>query len=184
MADRATHPLGPKDEVRSHNALHTSRERRLALEVRSGRFGFAYFEGAQLLDWGARVHVDCETVARKMRSLISLYSPTVALARRARRLPGKPPCSATEALHTIRIELRHQSVTFVLLNRKRIREFFAQHSCRTKHEIASRLADSFPTLKSILPKPRRPWTPERHAMIIFDAVATDIAFNRDLPDPH
>jgi hypothetical protein len=155
---------------------HVSHGRRLALEVRSQRFGFACFEGTNMLDWGVREYNDPETAARKVRSLIVLYSPAVAIARRVRCPSNKQPYSGIDAMHKIRGEFKRLGVTSVILNRKRIKEFFTAYGCRTKQQIASWLADSSPILKRILPKPRRPWTPERHVMVVFDAVATDVVF--------
>jgi len=177
MADGTSRPIETKE-------VDHKRERTLSLEVRSHRFGFAFFEGWNLLDWGVRRYPDCGVAAAKLGSLVTLYSPSVVVIRQVRRVRGKEQSSAAKAIHEIRRELVRSKIKYAILKRPRIQDFFAGYDCRTKHEIASRLAGHFPTLKSMVPRPRRPWTPEPHATVIFDAVGTNAAFVGKLPDPN
>jgi hypothetical protein len=84
---------------------------------------------------------------------------------------------ATEdTMQKIRMELKRQAVTLVVVERKTIQDFFKACGCRNKHQIASRLSLDLPILKWMVPKPRRPWNPEPHTTIVFDAVATDAVY--------
>jgi len=168
MAER-TARLTPSEEV------PLNRERRLAFEVRSQKFGFAVFEGAQLLDWGIR-RADSGVTARKIRALVLQYAPDLAVARRVRRVSSSLHDATEGTMQKIRMELRHNAVKLVFVERKRIREFFRACGCRNKHQIASRIALDFPVLETMVPKPRKPWDTEPGATAVFDAVATDIAY--------
>src|SRR5579871_5998880 len=182
MADRATRAIGSSESIQPRKPRDSSLERQLALEIRSRRFGFVLSEGSSLLDWGARRCVDAETAARKVRLLLTFYEPGVVVVRQMRRTSRQSRSVAIDALRRIRIEIRQHGTKFILINRKVVQNFFAGNGCRTKHEIASRLADQFPMLKGILPKPRRPWSPEPHATVVFDAIATDVAYNGHMRD--
>jgi hypothetical protein len=161
---------------------HSSPERRLVLEVRSRRFGFVLSEGSSILDWGARRCTDSETAARKVRGLLTFYGPGVVVARQMRRTSHQSRSVAIDVLRRIRIEVKQYGTKFILIHPKIVQNCFAGHGCRAKHEIASRLVDHFPMLRGILPKPRRPWTPEPHSTVVFDAMATYVAYKSRLSD--
>ena len=62
------------------------------------------------------------------------------------------------------------------LRRKDVHETFHALHGRTKDEIAAVLAGIFPELLVRLPPQRKAWQSERHAMIVFDAIATGFAY--------
>jgi hypothetical protein len=158
------------------DTLMINLKRRLALEVRSKRFGFAVFEGERLLDWGASRCSHFEIAARKVSALVLRYAPSVALARRIRRTANNLQDSTPDVMRSIRRALKRQAVTFVILQNRRLRGFFRANGCRNKHQIAMRLALEFPMLKRMVPKTRKAWDPEPHTTIVFDAIATDLAY--------
>jgi hypothetical protein len=167
MANRTNRGL---EQVRSQAGL----DRRLVLEVRRRRFGFVLFEESRLLDWGTGRCTDHGTAARKVRALLLSYSPVIVITRRRRRRFQGGACA--HDLRQVRIEIEHRGIKFTSISERRVRSFFARYGHETKQEIAVRLASEFPVLKPVLPKPRKPWNPERHATVIFDAVATDVAY--------
>jgi hypothetical protein len=168
--------------MRSPRLCEVESHRQIALEIRSRRIGFAVFGGATLLDWGARECIDSQMLSRKLRALIMLYSPTVAIARRPGRFRGRMPQRTVAFMRTVREQLTRHSVKFICIEREDIRGFFAKQNCRTKQQICARLASGFPDLRWILPKPRKAWTAEPHATIVFDAVATLVASGGRSPD--
>jgi hypothetical protein len=156
-----------------------SAERRLALEVRSWKFGFAVLEGTNLLDWGVRRFPAGDSVAaiRRLVLVLTAYAPSIAIARRTRRAEHGSSAIAAQLLRTISGELHRRSIRFVVLARRDVRDFFVQQGRANKNAIAMTVADRFELLKSRIPRARRPWDPERSTVTVFDALATTIAFD-------
>jgi hypothetical protein len=152
-------------------------ERRLSLEIRSWKFGYAVFEGTKLLDWGVcRFPAGGIAAAvRKLAFLLKTYAPSLVITRSTRSTQHRSSKSATGLIREIRRELDRRSVGFVVATRRDVREFFDLRGYRTKIEIAAAVADRFGELKSRLPRSRKPWDPERNIVAVFDAVATAIA---------
>ena len=152
----------------------------MALEVRSGRFGFALLQDSTLLDWGVRRYpadsVGTAVALRRVRTLLDRYSPSLVITRQTCPLSLKSSQSSGAVIQAIRTELKNHSIKFEVSTRKRIKRFFATHGCNAKHEIASLLAERFAPLKWALPRRRRPWDSEAYATAIFDAVAIAVAF--------
>jgi len=73
-------------------------------------------------------------------------------------------------------EARRRSTACRLVGNKEVRRFFARYDGTTKHAIATLLAGWFPDLAWKLPPKRRPWESERYNTVMFDAVATAVAF--------
>lgn len=170
MAHAAAHLVG--------NEKTAPVERQLALEIRSWKFGYAVLEGTKLLDWGVcRFRAGAVAAAiRRLAFVLKTYAPTSAIARGTRRAKRGSSKSAVHLIRGIRLELECRSIRFFVLARRDVRAFFAQRGYVTKAEIASVVADQFGQLKSRLPRSRKPWDPERHVVVVFDAVATAIAF--------
>jgi len=155
--------------------------RQLAIEIRSQRFAFAVLHGSKLLDSGIRnlprgISGMKRGISRLM-FLLQLYAPSVVVARRTRQVRGEPAERAARVFRRIRQELTRRSIPFIPLDRNDIRKVFGALGCRTKHEIAAAVAERFQELKPRVPRPRKPWDPERKRSAIFDAIATAIAFN-------
>ena len=109
--------------------------------------------------------------------VLKTYAPSIAIARRVRRAEGRSSENAARLLRKVRRELKGRSVQFVVLARRDVRNFFVQHGCANKNEIAASVADQFEQLKLRIPRSRKPWDPERNMVAVFDAAATVIAFD-------
>jgi hypothetical protein len=154
-------------------------KRRLALEVRSWRLGYAILEGRQVLDWGTSEYApgDPAKAARKMRSLTRTFAPTLSIMRSPRTAEDGTTDKAARVLSAIRKELEDCSVRSIVLPREVVFNHFAQLGIRKKLDIAAAVAKAVPELQPRLPLPRKPWHPERRIMPVFDAVATVLAYD-------
>jgi hypothetical protein len=156
--------------------------RAVALEVRPQRLAFAVFEGPrQLLDWGTRTHrpsrSDKSTNAgARIAPLIDTYTPLIAIIRQRTNLSSNTARVVGAVTRRIERELKQHGVRLHFVGADEVRYFFGQYGCKTKHEIASVLADWFEELSWKLPPKRKPWQSERHATALFDAVAVGVAF--------
>ena len=150
-------------------------QRILALDLRLRSFAFAVFEGPKdILDWGKRsfrggVNAVRVPLVPKIAELFDRYIPDVVVLKRPK----------TEKLQIIVSEIRrHANVQKSLvrvLSGKMLASVFVG-SNDNKHQIASRIAEQFPELLSILPPKRRIWQSEDYRISIFDAAAVGIAY--------
>lgn len=157
----------------------------MAVDLRSRRFGFFVIEGAtRVLDSGVRACKPgqvpgAHSFTAKAAKLMDRYCPHRVLIRTRRSQPG-----SVSAIGEIREQARKRSIPLSLISTKTVHVFFAQRGCRTRHEVASLLAGWFEDLAWKLPPKRRAWENERHNSIIFDAVASAVAFlAAHLPSP-
>lgn len=160
------------------NACET---RVVALDLRPQRFAFAVFEGAQLLDWGARrFPVNDEralaaVVGNRIRPILRFFAPSVAAIR---RMPNHV-CSQRRyriAFESVTGVFRERSIGWSFVDRQEIRRAFAPHGDRTRYEIATRVALWFPELTWKLPPERKFYEGEHSGMIVFDALAVGCTY--------
>lgn len=149
-------------------------KRALAIDPTHRGFGYAVFEGPDLLvDWGERNirgqknAGSVEAVAR----LIELYRPDVLVLedgsvkgcwrrRRVRDLLGE--LAALAARRGMRVRR---------VSRTKVGKTFAGLGASNKDQIARLIVARFPELAPRLPPERKPWTSEDARMAIFDATA-------------
>jgi hypothetical protein len=154
----------------------------LALDVRHSRIGYALFSGPrQLLDWGASsVPPYCNNrthwIRQKLMPILRHGSPACIVTKQ-RRL-AKLPRNATgePILEAIRSAAIEHGISVHVIGRDELKSAFRIFRARTKDEIAWAIVGIFPELLIRLPPKRKNWQPEPHAMIVFDAIATGIAY--------
>jgi hypothetical protein len=150
--------------------------RTLAVDLRSSRLGFAVFEiPIQLLDWGKRA-MWADSCSTLIGQLIRKYGVSVVVIRGMRHGERRDTQRVRKGLRAIRTVAREGSTQVVALGEKQLRNFFRQYDRYTKFEIDALIAVVFPSLTSILPRPRKCFQPENRRMSIFDAVALGVAF--------
>jgi hypothetical protein len=158
------------------------KDRLLVLEICPQRFGFVVFEGpVRLLDWGLRNYrgrgaVRLAALHQRISILLQLYAPTALVMRRRDGISERARKGSLSAARTVRAAARMCSVKIHLVNTGEVRRFFSAHGCRTKHQIASLVANWFEELSWKLPPARRSWQPEQSNAAVFDAVATGITY--------
>ena len=154
----------------------------LALDVRHSRIGYALFSGpSQLLDWGAStVPPQCNNRAHWIRQRlmpILRHGSPVYIVTKQRRLAKLPRNAAGEPIfEAIRSAAVERGISMHLIGRDELKSAFGVFRARTKDEIAWTIVGIFPELLIRLPPKRKKWQPEPHAMIVFDAIATGIAY--------
>jgi len=169
MASESNQPL---------TTMRTSADRRIVLEIRSWKFGYVVIEGHDLLEWGVcRFPSGGSTVAvRKFIRLVTMYPPSLVITRRTRRAKHRSVQGAKHLLQRLRQALKVRSIPLVVLSRTQVRSFFFRQGYTNKHSVGQAVAEHFERLKQRIPKARKPWDPERHIAVVFDAAATAIAF--------
>ena len=160
-----------------------SNDRRiLAIALRSRRFGFAVFEGPnRLLDWGMVFYplnndVQRAAASKRVASLLTLYIPSVIVVGRTRLLNVRNGSGVRPILRSIRRESSSRLIPVHLMKRADVRKVFRLAHVKTKHEIASFVAQMFPELLWKQPPKRRIWESEHPIMAMFDAVALGFVY--------
>jgi hypothetical protein len=157
-------------------------ERFIALEIRASRFGFAVLERPdRLLDWGVRTFGeqvrDLEsTVSDRINTLLEFYDPVAVVIRKRKDNALVRADRSRAILGAIRRETKRTSVAVHVLTSRRVRDHLASSGQMTKHDIAKSLAERFEELSFKLPNRRKAYQSEAPAMLVFDALATGIAF--------
>jgi hypothetical protein len=171
-------------EDKNNDGLKTPlpHQRLLCLDLRPRRTGFAVFDDARtLLDYGVRNFdgdaPSREAIAmRRISSLLDLHSPGVMIIRRGSKKSAEANNVVSKVIQAVQEETLRRSIVLHILDTKNVYLFFAIHGCRTKHQIAMRLAQWFSELAWSLPAKRRPWQNEPHNLTVFDAVAAAIVY--------
>jgi hypothetical protein len=143
-------------------------------------FGYAVFEGPELIDWGlkgtsrlrGRHHAWC---VRQAERLFEEFVPEVLAVndhhdRRFRRGEG-----SRHLLEEIARQAGKRGVKVRRLRHWHMRSVAAEATGITKYKVAVAVAQRFPELAWRLPPVRKPWMSEDARMGIFDAVALGLA---------
>jgi hypothetical protein len=156
----------------------------LAIEARRSRFGYALFEGPKrLLDWGGSTvppglagRAAIETARKRVASVLSRGSFEAIVVKPPRRTQTGPTAAVGPVFESLHREAAALKIPVYFMSRKQIREAFHILRARTKDEIACVLVGVFPEIIARLPLKRKKWQPEKRGMIVFDAIATGLAY--------
>jgi hypothetical protein len=155
----------------------------LAIEARQSRFGYALFDGPKkLLDWGASMLPSglagpyaLEAARKRIAQILRRASPGAIVVDLPRSVIPELATSSP-VLRSIICEAEVSGLPLHWLAREDIRSAFRIFRARSKEQIALALIGIFPELGHRLPRKRRKWEPEKRGMIVFDAIATGLAF--------
>ena len=153
----------------------------LALDLRPRRAGFVVLEGSVILDWGVRAYGKSgtsleNTVKRRIDGLLNIHSPSLIVVQERKVTTPTVAQTLAAIIVIVKKEAISRTIDFKIMRAGDVRQFFVEHGCHNKHEIASQLATWFEELAWKLPPKRKPWQHEDHNMTIFDAAATATAF--------
>lgn len=96
----------------------------------------------------------------RLRTMLDWYEPrALVLENFAGKSSRKGKRTSSVIISMVRIATR-QGVRVEGFSRERIRDAFEGAGARTKHEIATAIAQKFPELSPRIPRPSRPWMNE------------------------
>ena len=154
----------------------------LAIALRSRRFAFAVFEGPdRLLDWGMVFYplnnrAQRAAASKRVASLLTQFAPREIVLGKARLLDTRKESGVRPILRSFRCEASSRLIPIHFMKRQEVKEVFSHFHIKSKHEIASMLAQAFPELLWELPPKRKIWESERPRMAMFDAIALGFAY--------
>ena len=155
----------------------------IALEIRTSKFGFAVLEGRdRLLDWGVRTFgedVDSfeSTLSDRFSTLFAFYDPAVIVIRDRELQFATKGKKIQMIIKTLKQAMQPSSAKLRVLTTSQIRDRFELGSSTTKHDIAKSLTERFEELSFKLPNKRKAYQSEAPVMLVFDALATAVAFS-------
>jgi hypothetical protein len=150
--------------------FHPTDLRILALILRSSRVGYVVFAGPkQILDWGThsipRAGPSAERSSKRILSLIRVFTPSVIVAKPARRKNDVDTRFAKKLLRVIVQEAALRSIPVERIIKRRFQMFKG----KSKYDRARVLVSLFPELDWKMLPERKPWQSEPRAMMVFDA---------------
>lgn len=101
---------------------------------------------------------------------VSFYRPEVVILRGCEE-DAKHTKRAVALLEQMAGHSKEMELQVHHYSRGQIKAVFEQFGARTKYEIAQKLIEAYPQLKSKMPKLRKRWMPEDYSMPIFDALS-------------
>jgi len=149
----------------------------VAVDVKSGESGYAVFETPlRLVDWGLKGEKGYIGNARCIADLLALFQPSVVVMLRIATNSKRNSVSVRRTVQAVRGEARRASLPVAIVSERAAKTFFERQGFRTRHEIASALAASFPELAWKLPPHRKMWQTEYARLSIFDAVSLALTY--------
>jgi hypothetical protein len=157
----------------------TVKRRILAVDSRSRRLGFAYFEGTALLDWGlkgTRTTLPAATVRRMLIpiaiKMMDQFRPDVLILPDTGNGAVRRSTAAAALNDAVAREAKRRDIAVFTVTDIQLKGAFVERDVAlTKREIYQRLRAWHPELSSFLPRVRRFWESEAYCEPMFYAVA-------------
>lgn len=166
----------------SSTAIHGSNRNVLALDIRAQKLGFVMFEEqTKLLAFGTQRYGGTRrrlvnAALKRVALLLDLYEPSALVIRKIHVHSPEVSQQLREVTKIVCNEARRRSIRVQIFSADTVKRFFAESGLKTKHEIACTLAEWYKEIAWKLPTKKKAWQSERHNSVIFDAVATGVAF--------
>jgi hypothetical protein len=157
-------------------------QRIVALDIRASKFGFVVLEGPdKLLDWGVRsfgeqIEELKSAASDRISTLLEFYNPVTVVVRDRAHNSSVQSKRVRAIIVAIGSATERSSTDFRVLTTIQVRDRLALDGPITKHDIAKSLAERFEELSFKLPSRRKIYQSEAPAMLVFDALATGVAF--------
>ena len=158
--------------------MTTSRTSRvLGLDIRPRYAGFVCIEGRNaLVEFGVTAYTSPVRGEVRINFILQKLRPSVLLLREITPESRRSEPKTLLLRSMAQVSARRTDTRVGVVLESQLREFFALHSARTKHEMATRIAARYPELVWHLPHPRKAWEPQQRYMPLFDAAALALAF--------
>ena len=159
----------------NYDYVRAPSERLLSLDPMTWGFGYVVleYEPVRLVGWGTKTcNRSDDSAIAAVNKLLFDYQPTAIVMPDWRETDHELRGPALEKfIEAIGEALNSPTLAVLLSTPYQVRQHFKTRRAKTKAQIAAILAQQFPELMTILPKPRRNLEAERAAMSVFDALA-------------
>lgn len=137
-------------------------------------FGFALMKNAlTLLDYRVVVSRPMSNtyLLKRMKELIDFYEPEVVILENINHKHTRKSKRVQKLITMLLLYTQTKNMVIAQYTRTQIREVFANFKAKSKHQIASTIAQNIPALKGRLKDKRLIYKAESYAMGIFDSVS-------------
>jgi hypothetical protein len=147
----------------------TDRRAILGIDPTKRGLAFVYFENGRLIDWGIR---HAGTDISNLAAILNLCPADVIViedpnAERSERRPRM-----RKALMRLACAAERRGFVVVKVSRFEVRRDWSEHGITRKHAVAKAIAEDFPALEVIVPRPRsKPYMDEEARVQVFDAAS-------------
>ncbi len=145
----------------------------LALDLHPASFGYAVFDGVEVLYWGTRrwKSNDRGRTLPGISRLMDAWDPMQIVIRE-----GAP----SRQIAGIKRITRKSEVPVVMIRRSLERKAFGA-SCANRFDRAAVIASIYVPLQGRMPEKRQPWHREPYQIRLFNAIAAGLAYLQDKP---
>jgi hypothetical protein len=145
----------------------------LALDLHPASFGYAVFDGVEVLYWGTRrwKSKDRGRTLPGISRLMDAWDPMEIVIRE-----GAP----SRQIADIKRIARKSKVPVVMIRRSLERVAFGA-SCANRFGRAAAIASRYTPLQGRMPEKRQPWHREPYQIRLFNAIAAGLAYLQDKP---
>lgn len=132
--------------------LRGAGQRILALDIRSGRIGYAAFETpARLIDFGVTRFNSRHVALLRLIRILQRTDPTLLALRRIRPGSSRNTARTRTLIRYAWLYARRSKIATAMIHEKRIRDHFSSQGATTKNKTALFLVQRFPELEWRLP---------------------------------
>ncbi len=153
----------------------------LAVHPTVSGFGWAAFEGPlSVHDWsGVQVRIDKNAgCLKRIELLMNRFLPETILLEAFEHRQSARHLRITKLCRAIVALAQSRGIDVAIFSRDDVRATFAEVGAQSRQEIAEAVGRHVPLLKSLVPRKRKPWESEAHAMSIFCASALALTHYR------
>ena len=153
----------------------------LGIDPTKRGLAFAYFEAGHLRDWGTR-RVN-ESEAATLERILELCPADILVLED----PEAPGCERRPGMRKVLARLAQaaeaRGVEVVVISRLAVRREWKKRGITRKHAVARVIAEDFPALEALVPRPRKSYMDEAACVQVFDAASLVLhAFGTGDPD--
>lgn len=129
---------------------------------------FAFFEGGEVRDWGTR---SCRNGLAALDRILTLCPAEVVVMEDATAEDSQRRPRPKRLLRDLERSATRRRVEVVKVARQAVRQAWIAEGRSTKHAVAVAIAERFPVLEMVLPRPRKVYRSEEARTEIFDAAS-------------
>jgi len=141
----------------------------LGIDPTKRGLAFVFFESGRLLDWGTRRAGGNETAA--FEGILNLCPADVIVLEDADVHGSERGPRMRKLLRRLTRAAEARGLLVTIVSRLDVRRGWSAHGVTRKHAVAKAIAEDFPVLEPLIPRPRKSYMDEEARVQVFDAAS-------------
>jgi hypothetical protein len=141
----------------------------LGIDPTKRGLAFVFFGGGRLLDWGTRGAMDNEIAVFEM--ILNLCPADVLVLEDPDAIGSERRPQVRKLLTQLARAAERRGLTVVKISRLDVRRAWSMRGITRKHAVAKVIAEDYPALEVLVPRPRKPYMDEEARVQVFDAAS-------------